>query len=177
MRKVRSTTSGGTSGNDTANRYTTSVTERVSSSGDGILRILPPQGSIAKIVPGFGDPVFHCLKHNRARTKRRPSGLLSSTPRIRHSFLGRTVGERAVHPLFVPGPMILTVGEVGSTDQRSESVPLSDWDRSRLREIEEHTRATFADFVTRLDLAVFCVIADSCVGCAGGCWDSARGSR
>ena len=31
---------------------------------------------------------------------------------------------------------------------------LSDWDRSRLREIEEHTRATDPDFVTRLDLAV-----------------------
>jgi len=33
-------------------------------------------------------------------------------------------------------------------------VALSDWDRSRLREIEEHTRATDPDFVTRLDLAV-----------------------
>lgn len=30
---------------------------------------------------------------------------------------------------------------------------LSDWDQSRLREIEEHTRATDPDFVTRLDLA------------------------
>jgi len=33
-------------------------------------------------------------------------------------------------------------------------VALSDWDQSRLREIEEHTRATDPDFVTRLDLAV-----------------------
>jgi len=32
-------------------------------------------------------------------------------------------------------------------------VALSDWDRFRLREIEEHTRATDPDFVTRLDLA------------------------
>ena len=31
---------------------------------------------------------------------------------------------------------------------------LSEWDQSRLREIEEHTRATDPDFVTRLDLAV-----------------------
>jgi len=32
-------------------------------------------------------------------------------------------------------------------------VALSDWDQIRLREIEEHTRATDPDFVTRLDLA------------------------
>jgi hypothetical protein len=56
MRKVRSTTSGGTSGNDTANRYTTSVTERVSSSGDSILRICHRRVPIAKIMPAFGDP-------------------------------------------------------------------------------------------------------------------------
>lgn len=30
---------------------------------------------------------------------------------------------------------------------------LSDWDRLRLQEIEEHTRATDPEFVTRLDLA------------------------
>jgi len=32
-------------------------------------------------------------------------------------------------------------------------VALSAWDQSRLREIEEHTRATDPDFVARLDLA------------------------
>jgi len=32
-------------------------------------------------------------------------------------------------------------------------VALSDWDQSRLWEIEEHTRATDPDFAARLDLA------------------------
>jgi len=40
-----------------------------------------------------------------------------------------------------------------TTDQGVGSVALSEWDQSRLREIEEHTRATDPDFVARLDLA------------------------
>ena len=41
----------------------------------------------------------------------------------------------------------------GSTGQGSVSVALSDWDQIRLWEIEEHTRATDPEFLTRLDLA------------------------
>src|SRR6185436_19103940 len=65
-------------------------------------------------------------------------------------------GPDAVHPLFAAVPHNLPVGArcaAGSTGQGSVSVALSDWDRFRLREIEEHTRATDPDFVTRLDLA------------------------
>ena len=99
---VCSTTSGARSGCDAANRCTTSLTARVSSSGDSIPRMLPPSGDRSQQRDGFGYAEFSLPGTTRRFPKPQRPAATASRPRLRlaggcarrGTFPGRTAPRR-----------------------------------------------------------------------------------